>query len=171
MEKRKKDLDDPDTGFAKQMRKGIDLSAAEDLINLQFAKISNLKVEADNKEKDLETARLKAEHEKKVSKTIRQKIEFKKQKVFKRQNSYNPQLDEFGDIDDNDACKIGLKKLRLSIDPVKNRAKLNPIVRDVTWYRLEKDILAASETQGSVMESGAFGNTGRGKRSGGNFNM
>ena len=59
--------------------------------------------------------------------------------------------------------------MRMSIDPVKKRQNLNPIVRDVTWYRLERDILAASETQGSVMESGGFKNTGGGRRKGGNF--
>ena len=52
------------------MRKGIDVFAAEDLVNLQFAKINNLKVEADNKEKQLEAHRLKAEHDKKVTRTI-----------------------------------------------------------------------------------------------------
>ena len=45
------------------------------------------------------------------------------------------------------------------------------MVRDVTWYRLDKDILAASDTQGSVMESGGFRNTGGARRTGGgNFN-
>ena len=63
---------------------------------------------------------------------------------------------------DNDQMKQGLRKLRLSIDAGKPRIKLNPMIRDVTWYRLEKDILAASDTQGSVMESGGFkGPTGR----------
>ena len=72
------------------MRKGIDIYVAEELVNLQFAKINNLKVEADNKEKQLEAARLKAEHDKKVSRTIGSKIEYKKNKAFKRQNSYIP---------------------------------------------------------------------------------
>ena len=92
-------------------------------------------------------------------------IEYKKNKAFKRQNSYLPQLDEFGDIDDNDQIKQGMRHLRLSIDPAKGRVKLNPMIRDVTWYRLEKDILAASDTQGSVMESGGFkGPAGGGRR-------
>ena len=45
------------------------------------------------------------------------------------------------------------------------------MIRDVTWYRLDKDIMAASDTQGSVMESGGFRNTGGARRTGGaNFN-
>ena len=36
---------------------------------------------------------------------ITTKIEFRKSKGFKRQNSYLPQLDEFGDIDDADQLK------------------------------------------------------------------
>ena len=94
-------------------------------------------------------------------------MEYKKNKAFKRQNSYIPQLDEFGDIDDADQCKVGLRKLRLSIDPVRGRQKLNPMIRDVTQHRLEKDMLAASDTQGSVMESGGFRNTGGARRTGG----
>jgi hypothetical protein len=57
-----------------------------------------------------------------------------------------PMLDEFGDIDDADQCKQGLKKIRLSIDPTRNRGKINPLIRDCTWYRLDKDLLAASDT-------------------------
>ena len=80
-----------------------------------------------------------------------------------------PMLDEFGDIDDADQCKQGLKKIRLSIDPTRNRGKINPLVRDCTWYRLDKDLLAASDTQGSVMESGGFRQTGGARRTGGAF--
>ena len=66
-----------------------------------------------------------------------------------------------------DQMKEGMKGLRMSIDINRGRAKLNPLVKDVTWYRLEKDILAASDTQGSVVESGGFRNTGGARRTGG----
>ena len=75
------------------------------MVNVQFSKINHLKIEADNKEKELEASRLKAEHDKKVSRTIQNKLDYKKNNAFKRQNSYMPMLDEFGDIDDADQCK------------------------------------------------------------------
>ena len=39
------------------MRKGVLLNEGQDLVDLQFAKINNLKIEADNKEQELEAAR------------------------------------------------------------------------------------------------------------------
>ena len=42
------------------------------------------------------------------------------------------------------------------------------MIRDIPWYRLEKDILAQSDTQGSVLDSGGgFRNTGGARRTGG----
>ena len=61
-----------------------------------------MKEQADLKEQDLELARVKLEHNKKVKRLVREKVDFKKHKGFRRQNSYVPQLDEFGDIDDAD---------------------------------------------------------------------
>ena len=64
--------------------------------------MASLKDAADKKEHDLELERIKNEHNKKVKKLVREKVEFRKSKGFRRQNSYIPQLDEFGDIDDAD---------------------------------------------------------------------
>jgi len=49
---------------------------------------------------ELELEKRQAEHKKKVAQLTSQRIDFKKDKAFKRQNSYTPALDEFGDIDD-----------------------------------------------------------------------
>ena len=46
-----------------------------------------------------------AEHNKKVHMLITTRIDLKKEKGFKRQNSYTPNLEEFGDIDDADQLK------------------------------------------------------------------
>lgn len=96
------DLEGDSEDYCRQLRKAVDVYEAENLVNVQFSKINHLKIEADNKEKELEASRLKAEHDKKVSRTIQNKLEYKKNNAFKRQNSYMPMLDEFGDIDDAD---------------------------------------------------------------------
>ena len=72
----------------------------EDVVNFQYSKIASLKEKADRREEELEVARKKAEHDKKVARIINEKVDFKKQRVFKRQNSYVPILEDFGDIDD-----------------------------------------------------------------------
>ena len=73
---------------------------------------------------------------------VQAKIEFKKVRGFKRQNSYIPQLDEFGDIDDADNLKENMVKMRRSIDHGKKREIFNTQVKDVPLHRLEKDIMA-----------------------------
>ena len=84
--------------------------------------------------------------------------------MFKRQNSYDAQLEEFGDIDDVDAIKVNLGRIRRSLDPTKKRGVLTIRVADCLPHRLEKDIMAQSVTD-------SLGNTGfkkekkRGKRS------
>ena len=45
---------------------------------------------------------MKDEHNKKIKRLAMQPIDFKAHKVMKRQNSFLPQLDDFGDIDDLD---------------------------------------------------------------------
>lgn len=42
------------------------------------------------------------QHEQKVNKIVNHKLDFKKPKAFKRQNSFKPMLEPFGDIDDHD---------------------------------------------------------------------
>jgi len=64
----------------------------------------------------LETARKKAEHDKKVAKIANDKMEFKRHKAFRRQNSYMPLMEDFGDIDDQDAVKKNVVRVRMSID-------------------------------------------------------
>lgn len=90
--------------------------------------------------------RIRNEHNKKVRKIINEKVEFKKARGFKRQNSYVAQLDEFGDIDDSDALKYNITKIRRSLEPTKKREIMNTKVKDCTMHRLQKDILAQSVT-------------------------
>ena len=91
-------------------------------------------------------ARRLNEHNKKTHKLITEKVEFKKQRAFNRKNSYMPQLEEFGDIDDADAFRKNVGKMRRSFDAGKKREIANTVVKDVTFHRLEKDIMAASVT-------------------------
>ena len=70
LEARKIELEGSNEEYCKQLRKGVEVYEAENLVNVQFSKINHLKIEADNKEKELEASRLKAEHDKKVSRTI-----------------------------------------------------------------------------------------------------
>ena len=53
------------------------------------------------------------------------KMDFKKFKAFRRQNSYIPQLDEFGDLDDADNLKDNLTSMRRSIDAGRKRDVFN----------------------------------------------
>jgi len=106
-----------DAGFAQNLRKTVQIMDAEDLVNFNYQKIASLKEEADRKEHDLELERIRSEHNRKVRKIITEKVEFPKSRAFKRQNSYEPQLEEFGDIDDSDALKRNIAKIRRSINP------------------------------------------------------
>jgi len=81
-----------------------------------------------------------------VKKIIGEKIDFPKSRAFKRQNSYEPQLEEFGDIDDSDALKRNIAKIRRSINPNKKRETILARVDDVCQHRIVKDILAQSVT-------------------------
>ena len=121
LQKRMKYHDKEESGVAANLRKATKITDSEELINLQYHKVASLKEEAEKKEAQLEKERIKREHNKKTKRMIRSKIEFKKAKGFKRQNSYIPQLEEFGDIDDADNLKINLTKMRRSIDPSKKR--------------------------------------------------
>ena len=112
----------------------------------------------------MELERIRNEHNKKVKRLIKEKVEFKKARGFKRQNSYIPQLDEFGDIDDADQLKRNFGKIRRSLDPVKKREVVNTVVKDVAQHRLEKDIMAQSVTD-SLAGTNAFRKTG-GRRGG-----
>ena len=88
----------------------------EDVVNFQYSKVSSLKEKADKREEELEVARKKAEHDKKIHRIVTEKVEFKRNRVFKRQNSYTPLMQEFGDIDDQDAVKNNIAKVRMSIN-------------------------------------------------------
>ena len=147
--------------FALQLRKTVELFDSEDLINVEYNKVATLKELADQKEHQLELERIRNVHNKKVKQIIRDKVEFKKQKGFKRQNSYLPADDEFGDIDDADAMKRNFGKMRRSYDPCKKRETHNTVIKDVAMHRLEKDIMAASQSD-SMMGTGNFRRTGGG---------
>jgi len=77
---------------------------------------------------------------------VRDKVEFPKKKAFRRHNSYLPDNEEFGDIDDSDALKLNFAKIRRSFDAKKRREIYNVKVSDVAPHRLKKDIMAVSET-------------------------
>ena len=161
LEQRKRVQNDDEAGFCKNLRKVVDLDTMEEVVNMQYAKISSLREKADKREEELEYARKKAEHDKKIAKIVLDKVEFKKHKAFQRKNSYVPHLEDFGDIDDQDAVKKNVGKVRRSIDAVKRRAPLQVVVKDVMQHRLEKDIMAASITDSQVGESGGFRGSGR----------
>lgn len=73
----------------------------------------------------MEAERVRREHNKKVKKLITEKVEFKKAKGFKRQNSYLPQMEEFGDMDDAEGLKKNFTNLRRSYDGNKKREVFN----------------------------------------------
>ena len=52
-------------------------------------------------------------------------MHFQKFKAFRRQNSYIPQLDEFGDLDYADNLKDNLTSMRRSIDAGRKRDVFN----------------------------------------------
>ena len=101
-----------------------------------------------------------------MKKLIGDKVDFKKVKVFKRQNSYDAQNEEFGDIDDADAIKVNFNRIRRSLDPVKKREIFNVKVADCLPHRLEKDIMAQSVTD-SLGATGFKKEKKKGKRSSG----
>lgn len=73
-----------DAGFAANLRKTVQVIDAEDLVNLNYQKISNLKEEADRKEHELELERIRTEHNRKVRRIIGEKVDFNKHRAFKR---------------------------------------------------------------------------------------
>lgn len=72
------------------------------------------------------------------------RVEFKREKAFKRQNSYVPILEDFGDIDDVDNLKTETAKVRRSFK--KDRKKLVSVVTDVIKARYDADM--ANESDG-----------------------
>ena len=138
------DQEEKEAGFAKKLRKAVQVLDAEDLVNVQYAKISSLKDDSYKKEKELELDRRAKVHHKKVQILINEKVQFKKSKGFKRQNSYVAQLDEFTDMDDATALKKNMAGLRRSVDPTKKRKGMVVKVKDCVQFRLERDIFAQS---------------------------
>ena len=60
-------------------------------------------------------------------------------------------LEEFGDFDDVETIKKTMNVLRQSFDPFKKRQAVNTRIKDVTEHRLEKDIMAGSISDGSIL--------------------
>lgn len=114
-----------------------------DVVNNTYNKMGGMKKNADELEQELETERKQAEHLKKVHVMCTNRIEFTKKKVFKRQNSYAPILDDFGDIDDADRVKHETARVRRSFK--KDRKKLVTMVADCLLHRLDKDVFGGSE--------------------------
>ena len=108
----------------------------------------------------MEDERARHEHDQRVKALASTAVEFKAERVMKRRNSYVPQLDEFGDIDDIDALKSHFARIRRSIDNTKKRADLKVRVADVTQHRLKKDFMESS-ADGSSITGSALGNSRR----------
>jgi len=70
--------------FIETMRKVIKMDMMTDVVNHQYEKIGGLKKSADEQEKELESERKAAEHARKVNILITKRVEFKKEKAFKR---------------------------------------------------------------------------------------
>ena len=79
MDKRISNQEKEDAGFAMHLRKSVQLFDSEELVNLQYSKISSLKEEAARKEHELELERISKEHEVKVKRLAREKVDFRKQ--------------------------------------------------------------------------------------------
>ena len=87
IEKRMAVHDKAESGMAANLRKATKITDSEELVNIQYQKVASLKEQADQKEHELELERIKNEHNKKVKRLVRNKIDFKKNKGFRRQNS------------------------------------------------------------------------------------
>ena len=93
-------------------------------------------------------------------------IEVKPERAMKRQNSYCPQLEEFGDLDDLDGLKRNFARIRRSVDPTKKRAEFKVRIADVPPHRLEKDLMASSVAESTKSLGSRPKNSRRGKKRG-----
>ena len=115
----------------------------------------------------MEDERAKREHAERVSRLVTTTVDVKADRAMKRQNSYCPQLDEFGDLDDLDGLKRNFARIRRSLDPTKKRAEFKVRIADCPPHRLEKDLMASSvaESSGSNTMGSRHKSSGRrGKR-------
>ena len=133
--------------FTNQIRKKITMNEAADMVEDMYGKTLGLKTLLAEKEAKLADAKKIEAQNLKISHLINNKLDFGKQKSFKRQNSYAPMLDDFGDMDDFDTIQTKVKQMRTSLQRPRN--KQNLIVKDVTEFRLKKDVALMSETQPS----------------------
>lgn len=90
LEKRIDKQENETSTIAEQLRKSVQIFDSEDLVNVQYDRISSLKEEAARKEHELELERIRKEHEAKVKRLANERVDFRKQKGFKRSNSYKP---------------------------------------------------------------------------------
>lgn len=67
------------------------------------------------KEAKLADAKKMEAQNNKISYLINNKLDFGKTKSFKRQNSYAPMLEDFGDMDDFDNIATNVKQMRTSL--------------------------------------------------------
>lgn len=87
------------------------------------------------------------------------RVEFTRAKAFKRQNSYVPLLEDFGDIDDADNLKRETAKARRSFK--KDRKKLVSVVADCIKARFDADVHGAgSDNESTGKAPGQKGKTG-----------
>jgi len=115
----------------------------------------------------LELEKQKIERTKRCAVMIRNKLDFPKARGFKRSNSFTPDLDNFEDMDDQDALDKQKDKRRRSINF--KRGKFNRKLDDVVEKRLIKDILdldveSSSEEEGEGEDEVSVESAGRAKR-------
>jgi hypothetical protein len=74
-------------------------------------------------------------------------MDFPRSKVFKRQNSNEPKLEDHGDLDDHEGIDNGLNEMKLTVQA--GRKFLNKPISDVTFNRRFIDPLV-SETNSQM---------------------
>jgi hypothetical protein len=123
------------------LRKTVNFKDLGALINQQYQKISGLLADTEGKTKTLEMERKKQEHLKRVHVIVSDKLDFKREKAFKRQNSYTPLLDDFVEYDERNEIKDKLDDLRRSFKVDRKPAKT--VVKDCIITRFEADVYSS----------------------------
>ena len=116
------------------IRKTCKLDDIESHINSLQKIVTDQKEQAAEREIYLEAKKQEKLQDARISKTINNKLELKASKCFKRSNSYDYRLDEFGDI--RDLEELGkLANHRGSV--VLDRDIFNPKIQDKTKFHIE----------------------------------
>lgn len=148
LEQRKLAQMSPDAQFSGFLRKTVKMDEVQNVVTHQYKKIGGLKSKNEEKQAELEAAKKKNEHIKKINIMCNQRIEFKKDKALKRQNSHTPILDEFGEFEDQVTLQREMEPIRRSFK--RKRKGINQVVKDCTKARLELEYQSDAGSVGSV---------------------